>query len=222
MAHAIMPVGASKWIKRRGFGETVQVDAYPDHTGVWECRLLYSVGTVAQSTVTAEAVGQANLRALPNQITAGTRYPVIGRSEFFPWYLLGDPATNQPLGWVFADLVTVQGDVFSVALSTLDMSGATPVSTSSASTPAAGASQTASPSVEADLDTDPCEQRNRCGDGRDRCKVLLIPPRAKAPDTALGSPLKTWLLLFFNRVPQNASAVDLTLLRGGFGVRCRF
>src|SRR5690606_12715586 len=107
---------------------------------------------VAQSSVTAEAVGQANLRAMPNveatmlgQIVAGTRYPVIGRSEFFPWYLLGDPTTNQPLGWVFADLVTVQGDINSVALSTLDLSDVTPVSTPAVSTPAA--SQTAVPST---------------------------------------------------------------------------
>jgi uncharacterized protein YraI len=87
---------------------------------------------MAQSGVTAEAVGQANLRAsfstesdLLGQIVSGTRYPVIGRSEFFPWYLLGDPATNQPIGWVFADLMTVQGDVSTVPLSTLDLSGGT-------------------------------------------------------------------------------------------------
>lgn len=114
--------------------------------------LITTFSTVAQSSVTAEAVGQANLRAMPNveatmlgQIVAGTRYPVIGRSEFFPWYLLGDPTTNQPLGWVFADLVTVQGDINSVALSTLDLSDVTPVSTPAVSTPAA--SQTAVPST---------------------------------------------------------------------------
>lgn len=114
--------------------------------------LITTFSTVAQSSVTAEAVGQANLRAMPNveatmlgQIVAGTRYPVIGRSEFFPWYLLGDPTTNQPLGWVFADLVTVQGDINSVALSTLDLSDVTPVSTPAVSTPAA--SQTVAPST---------------------------------------------------------------------------
>src|SRR5690606_35090524 len=114
--------------------------------------LITTFSTVAQSSVTAEAVGQANLRAMPNveaamlaQIVAGPRYPVIGRSEFFPWYLLGDPTTNQPLGWLFADLVTVQGDTNSVALSTLDLSDVTPVSTPAVSTPAA--SQTVAPST---------------------------------------------------------------------------
>lgn len=74
----------------------------------------------------AEAIGQANLRAttdvnadLVGEIFAGTSYPVIGRSEFYPWYLLGDPATGQPLGWVFAELVTVRGDVNAVPFSTL-------------------------------------------------------------------------------------------------------
>lgn len=75
--------------------------------------------------VTAEALGSANLRAtvdvsadLVGEITSGTRYPVLGRSEFYPWLLLGDPTTNTPIGWVFADLVTVQGSVSSVPLST--------------------------------------------------------------------------------------------------------
>ncbi len=81
--------------------------------------------------VTAEAIGQANLRAFPSteadllgQIAAGTRYPVVGRSEFFPWLLLGDPASTQPIGWVFAELVSVQGEINTVPFSTLDLSGA--------------------------------------------------------------------------------------------------
>lgn len=71
--------------------------------------------------VTAEAINQANLRETTNvesvllgQIVTGTRYPVIGRSEYFPWVLLGDPTTQQPLGWVFIDLVTIQGDISQV------------------------------------------------------------------------------------------------------------
>lgn len=67
--------------------------------------------------VQAEAIQQANLRAatdvsavLVGQIQAGTRYPVIGRSQFYPWLLLGDPSTFQAIGWVYADLVTVYGD----------------------------------------------------------------------------------------------------------------
>jgi uncharacterized protein YraI/beta-lactamase class A len=89
--------------------------------------LLLSIAALvhAQGTpVTAEAINQANLRAQPGtefdkvgEILSGTRYPVIGRSEFYPWILLADPNTRQPLGWVFNDLMQVQGDVFSVPLS---------------------------------------------------------------------------------------------------------
>lgn len=76
--------------------------------------------------VTAEALGMANLRAAPGtdaevvgQIVAGTRYPVLGRSEFFPWLLLGRVDDSQPLGWVFADLVDVQGNAAAAPVSAL-------------------------------------------------------------------------------------------------------
>ncbi|MCS6835128.1 MAG: serine hydrolase [Anaerolineae bacterium] len=79
---------------------------------------------LAQSNVTAEAIGQANVRASVGvdalkvgEISSGTRYPVIGRSEFFPWVLIADPVTLRPLGWVFQDLVTIQGNLNSVPLS---------------------------------------------------------------------------------------------------------
>lgn len=82
----------------------------------------------AQAAVTAEAIQRANLRAttdlnatLVGEIVVGTRYPVIGRSEFFPWLLLGDPATTQPIGWVFRDLVTVQGDLNAVPFSRIEV-----------------------------------------------------------------------------------------------------
>jgi len=56
--------------------------------------LFLPILVVAQSNdVTAEAINQANLRAatdvnaeLLGQITIGTRYPVIGQSQFFPWF----------------------------------------------------------------------------------------------------------------------------------------
>ena len=66
---------------------------------------------------TAERPDIESLRV--NEIASGTRYPVLGRSEFFPWLLLGDPATTQPLGWVFNELVTVQGNLNTVPFSTL-------------------------------------------------------------------------------------------------------
>jgi beta-lactamase class A/uncharacterized protein YraI len=81
----------------------------------------------AQTTgVSAEAIGQANLRAttdvnsaLVGQIEVGTRYPVVGRSQFYPWLLLGDLSSAAPIGWVFAELVTTQGDLNSVPFSSL-------------------------------------------------------------------------------------------------------
>jgi uncharacterized protein YraI len=85
-----------------------------------------------QSGVTAEAVGQANLRAwtdvnatLLGQITKGTQYPVLGRSELYPWLLLGDPTTRQPIGWVYLDLVTTTGDMSQVPLSSLEVGSVT-------------------------------------------------------------------------------------------------
>lgn len=89
-----------------------------------------ALSTLAQEQVSAEAIQQANLRALPNvesdlvgQIQSGTRYPVIGRSEFFPWYLLADPASGQPIGWVFSDLVTLWGSAeATIPISTVEIS----------------------------------------------------------------------------------------------------
>lgn len=80
--------------------------------------------------VVAEAVIQANLRAgsdittdVVGEIMAGTRYPIIGRNQFAvsTWYLLGDPATSQPIGWVYFELVNVTGDINSVAFSSLNV-----------------------------------------------------------------------------------------------------
>lgn len=74
---------------------------------------------------TAEAIIEANLRAttdvnsqLLGKIFAGTRYPILAKSEFYPWYLLADPINQQPVGWVFAELVTVTGDVSGLPYST--------------------------------------------------------------------------------------------------------
>ncbi|MBE2269062.1 MAG: serine hydrolase [Anaerolinea sp.] len=90
--------------------------------------LFVAFGAYAQTGVTAEAIQQANLRAttdvnanLLGQIVAGSRYPVIGRSELYPWVLLGDPATLQPIGWVFRDIVTIVGDLNSVPLSQIEV-----------------------------------------------------------------------------------------------------
>lgn len=82
-----------------------------------------------QSTgVFAEAINFANVRAgigidteIVTEIRAGTRYPVVGRSDAFPWVLIGDPQTFQPLGWVFRDLVTITGDLNTVPITSLNI-----------------------------------------------------------------------------------------------------
>ncbi len=94
---------------------------------------------VGQDTgVQAEAVGQANLRAVPSvdgdlvgQIVVGTRYPVIGQSELYPWVLLGEVGTFAPKGWVFRDLVTVYGNLALVPISTLDVNQSSALPTQS-------------------------------------------------------------------------------------------
>lgn len=105
--------------------------------------LVIAMSVSAQTGVTAEAIQQANLRAatdvnadLLGQITAGTRYPVVGRSQFYPWLLLGDPTSGQPLGWVFQDLVTVQGNLNTIPFTEATLTGALMVPTVPAATPA--------------------------------------------------------------------------------------
>jgi hypothetical protein len=56
------------------------------------------------------------------EITSGTRYPVVGRSEFYPWLLLGDVETAAPIGWVFDDLVTISGSLSSVPVTEASLS----------------------------------------------------------------------------------------------------
>ena len=76
--------------------------------------------------VTAAAIGQANLRAaasieaqLVGEITAGASYPVLGRSQFYPWLLLGEPGVYTPKGWVYDTLVAVAGNIQAVPFSDL-------------------------------------------------------------------------------------------------------
>ncbi len=99
----------------------------------WIMLLLVLVGAAiaqAQGDVLAEAKQQANVRATTDtnapkvgEIFSGTQYPVIGRSEFFPWLLLADPTTRQPIGWVFQDLLNVTGNLATVPISNFVMSG---------------------------------------------------------------------------------------------------
>ena len=97
---------------------------------------LYIGASSAQSSdtgVTASALGSANLRAAASidspvvgEIQSGASYPVIGRSELYPWLLLGDSDTAQPIGWVYETLVSVAGSVFRVPFSVLVVDPAAP------------------------------------------------------------------------------------------------
>ncbi|MGB1288652.1 MAG: SH3 domain-containing protein [Aggregatilineales bacterium] len=75
---------------------------------------------------TAEAINYANLRSAPNvdaeqvgQIDSGSRYPIVGQSALYPWLLIGDPTTQQPIGWVYETLVTVTGNINNVPITEL-------------------------------------------------------------------------------------------------------
>lgn len=120
--------------------------------------LLLISGLTAQDDpftgVFAEALGTANLRdaigvegtTVVGEITSGTRYPVIGQSELYPWLLLGDPDTAAPLGWVFADLVNIFGTMGNVPVTEASLGQMNPAALPSAST-------TATPPGQADAAT---------------------------------------------------------------------
>ena len=100
----------------------------------------------AGTGVTASALGSANLRAaaainapIVGEIQSGASYPVIGRSEFYPWLLLGDRDSALPKGWVYETLVAVNGNVLRVPLSVLEVGQAPPTSV-----PALGSTSVAS------------------------------------------------------------------------------
>jgi uncharacterized protein YraI len=110
-----------------------------------------TVAWLQSPPVTAEAYIEANLRAYTDvaaeqvgQITGGTAYPVIGRSEFYPWLLLGDPATREPIGWVFRELVVVNGNLLDVPVRDEVVNPAAPPTPTLAATPTLNA--VASPS----------------------------------------------------------------------------
>jgi uncharacterized protein YraI len=132
--------------------------------------LVFSVAilTFAQQNtgVSAQALGQANLRAddnvdsdLVGEIASGINYPVIGRSQYYPWLLLGNPDTFAPKGWVYDTLVTVNGNVNVVPFSELILNQPTPIPTATVApnqaqsntvpSPTASISITATPTISA-------------------------------------------------------------------------
>jgi uncharacterized protein YraI len=115
---------------------------------------IYPLGIVAQQDagVRATAQDRVNMRSDPNldgailgEMEIGLAYPVIGRSELYPWVLLGNPTTMQPLGWVFRDIVTVEGDLLSVPFSSISVTSNPPTPTVQAIQPAQQTAGTALP-----------------------------------------------------------------------------
>lgn len=110
--------------------------------------------TQQETSVTAEAQNTVNLRAEPGiqaeqlgQMQIGVPYPIIGRSDGFPWVLLGDPATTLPIGWAYQEIVVITGDLNSVPfVNTVVTAGAavpqiTPTATLPANQPTTAATQ---------------------------------------------------------------------------------
>ncbi len=95
-----------------------------------------SFAQVSDNGVRVEAQNTVNLRAYPGtdtdilgQMTVGVQYVLAGRHELFPWYLVADPVTLQPLGWAFRDIVLVTGNVNNVPFVDSVVSGNPPAAT---------------------------------------------------------------------------------------------
>lgn len=110
-----------------------------------------------QSTPTgilAEAIGEINLRSGPGiefytvgQISAGTRYQVIGRSEFYPWLLLAYPDADSGTAWVYQDLVTVTVPISQIPIALSSTTVTTPTQPASSSPAPSAATLTATPTA---------------------------------------------------------------------------
>ncbi|MCB9459467.1 MAG: serine hydrolase [Anaerolineaceae bacterium] len=86
--------------------------------------LLFQTAQAQLSNVNATASNEVNIRAgtgvdfdQVGQMIQGTSYPVIARSEFYPWLLIADPVSLEPIGWVYEEIVTVTGDKFTLPIS---------------------------------------------------------------------------------------------------------
>ncbi|MCA9891835.1 MAG: serine hydrolase [Anaerolineae bacterium] len=86
--------------------------------------LLFQTAQAQLSNVNATASNEVNIRAgtgvdfdQVGQMIQGTSYPVIARSEFYPWLLIADPVSLEPIGWVYEEIVTVTGDKLTLPIS---------------------------------------------------------------------------------------------------------
>ncbi len=82
--------------------------AQPVDSGVTATPFSDRVNVRANTFVESDKVGE---------LSGNTTYAVIGRSELYPWLLLADTDTGQPVGWVFETLVQVNGNLNNVPFS---------------------------------------------------------------------------------------------------------
>ncbi len=88
---------------------------------------------------------------LVGEIRAGVQYPVLGRSQLYPWLLLAESESDRPMGWVFETLVAVSGDISRVPVTDLRIDAAAPalplITATSAASTATIVSPTATPTI---------------------------------------------------------------------------
>ncbi|MBN1202847.1 MAG: serine hydrolase [Anaerolineae bacterium] len=155
------------------------------------------------SEVYAEAVGQANLRggpgvdyALVGEIVAGTRYRVLARHEAVPWLRLDYPPADPAEAWVFAELVTVTGDLALLPL----ISDLPPVD---ANTPTANAPAiaTPTPTLAGPVATTLGEANIRYGPGIEFPQIIEAPVGASYRVLAFHS-IYPWVLIAVPESPN--------------------
>ncbi len=182
------------------------------------------------SGITAQALGQANLRAGDNinsaligEITAGTAYPVLGRSQFYPWLLLGSPGTTSPIGWVYETLVALSGNLDQVPVSHLKLNDepATATATSTAY-PSPSAPPEANPSLDTTSTPGPAgfgvsgevvgEVNIRYGPGIDYPRVGVARAGQEFAVTGYHTQFP-WVRIYFESLPNKQAWIARDLLR---------
>ena len=189
------------------------------------CLLLASLAAAQQNAgPTAQAIGQANLRAadsinsqLLGEISAGVAYPVLGRSQFYPWLLLGAPGTSRPIGWVYETLLTVTGSRSQLPFSQLEISSAPATSTATARPDAAArqaesASATATPVRFGPSGTVTGEVNIRYGPGIDYARVGLARAGQEFAITGYHTQFP-WVRVFYESLPNQQAWIARDLLR---------
>jgi len=201
---------------------------------VWSLSLLLTLASLAlaqgQTGISAQALGQANLRAGDNinsaligEITAGTAYPVLGRSQFYPWLLLGSPGTTSPIGWVYETLVAVSGNLDRVPVSHLKLDNAPATATATSITyPSPSAPPDANPSLDASPRPSPArfgvsgevigEVNIRYGPGIDYPRVGVVPAGQTFDITGYHTQFP-WVRIYFESVPNKQAWIARDLLR---------